>query len=233
MRTSGPKSRAAATAAEKAIRPGSRSSTSPDAWSSARREVSAAPPASDATTIASATTAATSTRPEAPPGLRGHGGGDRDHRRGEHDHSDCDREPRGREDALAENGPDRRTGALCNHDGHAEAEEPPDERSGARHERALDDRQQSQVPAPRAVPREAPPGRLQITAHTSRCQNGEREEQCGRLPANEQQPATRHGCRPFRCPKLLHRRLHAVADRPRRQSRASAFAPPDEVVDLP
>ena len=151
-----------------------------------------------------------------------HRRGDRDDQRREHDDARREREPGRRENALAEHGTDGSACAARRQRSDDDADEPADQRAGDGDDRALGDGEEPQLPAPRAVPGEPPPGRLEIAPHAPRREHREGEEQRRRLAADEQQPPPGDGGRLLRRPELLDRSLHAVADRVAGQSAARA-----------
>ena len=194
-RTSGPKRRAAATAAANAIRPGRRSRTRPAFWLSASRDWSAAPPSRAATTSAIEPTAARSSGPKrlssragievatattsvastTTPAATASPAGERTLSRST--------APTGAPARLAASAPDD------------DADEPADHRAGHGDDRALGHGEEPQLPAPRPVPGEPPPGRLEIAPHAPRREDGEGKEQGRRLAADEQQPPPGDGGR--------------------------------------
>ena len=129
-RTSGPKRRAAATAAANAIRPGRRSRTRPAFWLSASRDWSAAPPSRAATTSAIEPDRGDIEQAEAALVPGGHRRRDRNDQRREHDDARRDGEPGRREDALTEHGTDGSARAARRQRAHRDADEPADHRPG-------------------------------------------------------------------------------------------------------
>ena len=225
-RTSGPKRRAAATAAANAIRPGQEEQDEPAPWLSASRDSSAAPPSSAASTRA--------TEPR-PPRCRAGRSGSRHGRASRwRPRRPASRERRRRRRARAPPARERSRGARRRRAllrGRRRAPRRPMPTSqpvdGARDrdDRALGQGQQPQLPAAGAVPGEPAPGRLEIAPHAPRGEHGEGEEQRGRLAADEQQPPPGDRRGSLGRPQLLDGRLHAVADRVGGEGGARLLAP--------
>ena len=233
-RTSGPKRRAAATAAANAIRPGRRSRTRPAFWLSASRDWSAAPPSRAATTSAIEPTAATSSRPKRLSSAGRHRGRDgNDQRRERRRRPPRSASPAGERTLSRSTAPTGAPARLAASAPTATPTSQPITRPGHGDDRTLGHGEEPQLPAPRPVPGEPPPGRLEIPPHAPRREDREGEEQGRSLAADEQEPPAGDGGRLLRRPELLDRSLHAVADRVAGQRCPRPLAPRDEAVDLP
>ena len=149
--------------------------------------------------------------------------GHRDHAGSDDRRPEAEQEARRGEQALREHVPDRRSrGGRDDRAGH-DADHPADDRAAEADGGALGPGQERPLPRLRAVPREPPPRGREIAPHGARREDGEGDEQRGRLAADEQQPPAGDGRGALRFAQLLRRQRDAT----RRTSRPAASRAPD------
>ena len=110
---------------------------------------------------------------------------------------------------------------------------PADHRSSNGDDGGLHAREERELPAPCSEPSEPLPGGVRVPAHADGSEDGESEEECGGLTADEEEPPTRHVARLGSRPELLDRGGELEGARRRLQLRPGAGDVPRETVDLP
>ena len=142
-------------------------------------------------------------------------------------------EARGRERRVCQHVTDRRPCPRGNRGSGNRSQRPTDEGSADCDHRRLHAREDRELPAPGAEPREPLPCRLAVTAHTHGGEDREGEEERRGLAAHQEEPAPGDAARLCSSPQLFDGRGEVECARRCLERRAGPDRIPGQPVDLP